>query len=439
MIADLFAIFCLFLVNGLLSMAEIAIVTARRARLTGMAERGSKGAAAAILLNREPGRFLSAVQSGLTLIGILTGAIGGAALTEPLSASLAREHPSLAPYAHDIAFIVVVLATSYVSLIIGELVPKQVALRYAEPIATVVAPVMAVVARVGAPVIWILDFSSRALLRLFGVKEYTSQTVTEDEVKTMVAEGAETGVFHPTEREMVTRVLRFADRTARSIMTPRIDIEWLGEDDTAAEVEERIAATGHSRYPLGAAGPEGLDHVRGIVHVRDLYAQAQRGEAFDLVAICKPAPVVHDGSPVLEVLETLREQSTRLAIVVDEYGVVEGVLTMTDVLEAVVGALPGTHGEESYTPYEEVSEGSWVMEGSLPIDDVKLHLHLQELPGEDEITTLGGFVLHQLGRVPQAGDRTDYGGYHFEVTAMDGRRVDKVAVTRIDQRLDVVE
>ena len=430
MTIDLIAMFCLFLVNGMLSMAEIAIVTARRARLTGMAERGSKGAAAAIVLNREPGRFLSAVQSGLTLIGILTGAIGGAALTEPFAIRIGQV-PALAAYAHDIAFFVVVLATSYVSLIIGELVPKQIALRYAEPIAAVVAPLMVVVARVGAPVILILDVSSRTILRLFGVKEYDSQTVTEDEVKTLVAEGTESGVFHPTEREMVSRVLRFADRSARSIMTPRVDIAWLSEDDTADDVERLIDETGHSRFPLGAAGAEGLDHVRGVVHVRDLYSQARRGETFDLVAISHPVPVVHDGMPVLEVLETLREKSTRLAIVVDEYGVLEGLLTMTNILEAVVGALPSTHGDDSYTPFEEVSEGSWVMEGSLAIEDVKLHLKLQELPGEDEVTTMGGFLLIELGRVPQAGDVVEYGGYRFEVTGMDGRRVDKVAVTAI--------
>ena len=429
---------CLFLVNGMLSMAEIAIVTARRARLTGMVERGSKGAAAAIVLNREPGRFLSAVQSGLTLIGILVGAIGGADLTAPVALRVIRV-PVLVPYAHDIAFCIVVLATSYVSLIIGELVPKQIALRYAEPIASFVAPVMAVVARVGAPVILILDVSSRIVLRLFGVKQYDSQAVTEDEVKTLVAEGTESGVFHPTEREMVTRVLRFADRTARSIMTPRVDVEWLSEDDTAEDVENRVAETGHSRFPLGSAGPEGLDHIRGVVHVRDLYSQERRGEPFDLVAISHPVPVVHDGMPVLEVLETLREQSTRLAIVVDEYGVLEGLLTMTDILEAVVGALPSTHGDESYTPFEEVSEGSWLMEGSLAIEDVKLHLKLQELPGEDEVTTMGGFLLIELGRIPQAGDVVEYGGYRFEVTGMDGRRVDKVAVMRIDQRMDIVD
>ncbi len=430
MFLDITTILILFMVNGLLSMAEIAIVTARRARLNGLAEKGSKGAEAAIALNREPGRFLSTIQSGMTLIGVLTGAIGGAALTEPLTARL-QLVAWLGPYAHDVAFAVVVLATSYVSLIIGELVPKQVALRYAEPIAVVAAPLMMMVGRFGAPLIVVLDFSSRVILRLFGVKDYDSQVVTEDEVKTLVAEGTETGVFHPTEREMVTRVLRFADRTARSIMTPRVDIEWFSEDETVHEVEVKIAEAGHSRYPLAAAGPEGLDHVRGVVHVRDLYAQMRRGEALDLVAICRPVPVVHDGMPVLEVLETLREQATRLAIVVDEYGVVEGLVTMTDILEAVVGALPDMHGGGGDAPVEEIGEDSWIMDGSVPLDDVKLHLQLRELPGEDNVTTIGGFLLTQLGRVPQAGDTIDYGGYNFEVTAMDGRRVDKVAVKAV--------
>jgi putative hemolysin len=430
MLLDLTAILILFVVNGALSMSEIAIVTARRARLNGLAEKGHKGAEAAIALNRDPGRFLSTIQSGMTLIGVLTGAIGGAALTDPLALRL-MNIAWLIPYAHDLAFAIVVLITSYISLIIGELVPKQIALRYAEPIAVVVAPMMMVVGRIGAPVIAVLDVSTRIMLRLFGVKAYDSQVVTEDEVKTLVAEGTETGVFHPTEREMVTRVLRFADRIARSIMTPRVDIEWFAEDDSAADVQAKIAEAGHSRYVLAAAGPEGLDHVRGVVHVRDLYAQAQAGQPFDLVAICRPVPVVHDNMPVLEVLETLREKATRLAIVVDEYGVVEGLVTMTDILEAVVGALPDMHGGGGDAPVEETGEDSWNMDGSVALDDVKLHLQLQSLPGEDEVATLGGFILTQLGRVPQAGDTIDYGGYSFTVTAMEGRRVDKVQIVAV--------
>ena len=430
MLIDLIAILILFLLNGLLASAEIAIVTARRARLAGLAEKGSKGAAAAIALSREPGRFLSTVQSGVTLIGIMTGAIGGVAFTEPLTLRL-QTISWLVPYAHDLSFALVVVVTSYISLIISELVPKQIALRYAEPIAIFVAPVMLVVGRIGAPVILFLDASTRLILRVLGVKAYDSQTVTEDEVKSMVAEGTQTGVFHKAEHEMVTRVLRFADRTARSIMTPRVDIEWLAEDDTTEEVQAKIDNAGHSQYPLAAAGPEGLDHVRAVVHVRDLYAQLQRGEIFNLARVSRPVPVVHDFMPVLEVLETLRKEATRLAIVVDEYGVVEGLVTMTDILEAVVGALPDTHGEDAYTPVETIGEGSWIMDGSVPLDDVKLHLKLQTLPGEEDVSTLGGFVLMQLGRVPQAGDVCEYGRYSFTVTAMEGRRVDKVAITAV--------
>jgi putative hemolysin len=429
MIFDIVAILCLFLLNGLLSMAEIAIVTARRARLQGLAEDGKKGAAVAIELNREPGRFLSTVQSGITLIGILTGAIGGAAIIEPLAAHL-QLRGWFGAYAHDAAFVIVVVIESYISVVIGELVPKQVALRYAEPIAIFAAPFMHGIARFGAPLVSLLDLSSRGLMRLFGVKDYDAQVVTEDEVKTMVAEGAETGVFHPAEREMVTRVLRFADRTARSIMTPRMDILWLhvGEDDES--VDAKILAHGHSRFPLGGDGAEGLDDVKGIIHVRDILLQRARGEKLDLLAICHTAPVVHEDTPVLEVLEVLREHATRQAMVVDEYGITEGLVTMTDILEAVVGALPDLHGDGD-APVEEVSAGSWIMEGSLPIDDAKLTLNLRSLPGEEDVSTLGGFILTELGRVPQVGDEATYGGYRFVVMEMDGRRVDKVAVTRI--------
>ena len=431
MLIDIIAILALFVLNGFLSMAEIAIVTARRAKLTLMAEKGLKGADAAIDLGRDPSKLLSALQSGITLIGILTGAIGGAAVTEPLAAALAR-YPGLGHFAHDLAFAVVVIVTSYVSLIIGELVPKQLGLRFPEPIAVVAAPVMVVWTRINKPMIWLLDVSTRTVLRLFGVREYSAQAVTEDEVKTLVAEGAETGVFHPAEREMVTRVLRFADRTARSIMTPRGDVVWFSESDTPAIIDAKIKAAGHSRYPLGAAGPEGFDHIHGIVHLQDLLVQSREGTSYDLAAIMRPVPVVHDGMPVLELLETLREQATRLAVVVDEYGVIEGIVTMTDILEAVVGALPDTHGGDGDAPVEEVSDGSWVMEGSLPLEDVKMHLHLHELPGEEDVTTLGGFLMTRLGRVPQVADFIEYGGYRFEVVEMDGRRVDKVAILRAD-------
>ena len=429
MIIDIIAILCLFFLNGMLSMAEIAIVTARRARLQGLAEDGKKGAAIAIELNREPGKFLSTVQSGITLIGILTGAIGGAAIIEPLAAYF-LQRGWLGAYAHDVAFVIVVIIESYISVIIGELVPKQVALRYAEPISIFAAPFMHGIARYGAPLIFVLDISARGVMRLFGVKPYDAQAVTEDEVKTMVAEGAETGVFHPAEREMVTRVLRFADRTARSIMTPRMDILWLHVGEEVASVEAKILANGHSRFPLGGDGVEGLDDIKGIVHVRDILLQRARGETLDLLAICQTAPVVHEDTPVLEVLAVLREHATRQAVVVDEYGITEGLVTMTDILEAVVGALPDLHGDGD-APVEDLGAGSWNMEGSLAIDDAKLHLNLRSLPGEEDVSTLGGFILTELGRVPQAGDEVIYGGYRFVVTAMDGRRVDKIAVTEI--------
>jgi putative hemolysin len=411
-------------------MAEIAIVTARRARLNGLAARGNKGAEAAITLGRDPGRFLSTVQTGITLIGVLTGAIGGLTLTEPLTEDFTRWQ-WLGNYAHPLAFALVVIVTSYISVVIGELVPKQIGLRYAEPFAIVVAPIMLWLARVGAPIVLVLDVSSKVLLRLFGEGKYTAQEVTEDEVKTLVAEGAETGVFHPAEREMVTRVLRFADRTVRSIMTPRGDIAWLSESDDWTTAEAKIVAGGHMHFPLGGPGPEGLKQIKGVIYVRDLLLQRTRGEPFDLNALVKPMPVVHDGQPILEVLETLKAESIRIAVVVDEYGVVEGLVTMTDILEAVIGVLPDMQGGGE-APVESLSEGSWLMDGALPLDDVKMHLHLHELPGEDEVTTLGGFMLIELGHVPEVKDSAEYGGYKFTVIEMDGRRVDKVAVEKIE-------
>jgi putative hemolysin len=419
----------LVLLNGYFAMSELAVVSARPARLETLARKGGRSARLALALARDPGRMLSTVQIGITLVGIVAGAFGGAALAEPLDNTLARV-PGLAPFSAEIAYTSVVIGITYLSLIIGELVPKQLALRAPERVATVVAPVIDLLSRISTPAVWLLDASSRLVLRLLGSEAQPRETVTEEEVRTLIAEGTRTGVFHREEQEMIGRVLRLADRPVRAIMTPRAELVWLNVDDDPAEIARVIRESGHSRFLVGKGG---LDDVLGIVHVRSLLDACLAGRTMDLRAAVRPALVLHDNMPVLRALEALRQARVSMALVVDEYGEVEGVVTVEDVLEAVVGDMP-KHRLREEPAIIRREDGSLLMDGLLPLDELKLALGFESLPGERTYHTLGGFILAQLGRVPKEGQTLAYSGWRFEVVDMDGRRIDKVLVCRATPR-----
>jgi putative hemolysin len=421
MLIDILIILALVVLNGWFAMAELAIVSSRRARLQAMARRGRKGARIALELSENPGRFLSTVQVGITLIAVLSGAFSGAALSQPVHEWLeAQGVPS--EWAGTAAFALVVAFTTYLSVIVGELVPKQLALRNAEPIAAGVAPIMRLLTRVGAPIAAVLEWSGNLVLRLFGSMAEQRDAVSEEEVRMLIAEGARTGVFEPAEREMVDRVLRFGDRSVRSIMTPRGDVDWLELNATREEVMRTIEESRHTRFPVGRGS---LDDIVGIVHLRQLTQCAIDGVAFDLASLVEKAPVLYDATDILKALEVLRNAGARVALVVDEYGGFEGLVTLTDILEAAVGALPeaGRDEDEAFVTRD---DGSVLVDGMTAIEDLKLRLGLHELPGEDEVETVGGFVLIALGRVPKTGDKIKHAGWVFEVIDMDGRRVDKV-------------
>jgi putative hemolysin len=424
MLVDLLIIFALVIVNGWFAMAELAIVSARRTRLQAMARRGRRGARAALELGENPGRFLSTVQVGITLISVLSGAFSGAALSKPVHAWL-EGHGVPPDWAGSIAFALVVAFTTYLSVIVGELVPKQLALRNAEPIASRVAPLLRWFTQVGAPVAIVLEMSGNLLLRLFG---------SIAQPRDAVSEGARTGVFEPAEREMVDRVLRFGDRSVRSIMTPRGDVDWLELGATRDEVTRTIEESRHTRFPVARGS---LDDIVGVVHLRRLIQCAIDGVAFDLASMVEKAPVLYDATDVLKALEVLRNAGARVALVVDEYGGFEGLVTLTDILEAAVGSLPEA-GRDEAEPFVTRDDGSVLVDGMTAIEDLKLRLGLHDLPGEDEVETVGGFVLVSLGRVPKTGDKVKHAGWMFEVIDMDGRRVDKVLAhpPKGDQLLD---
>lgn len=424
MLIDLVIILLLFMANGLFAMAEMAIIAARRVRLEARAETGSRGARAALRLSRQPGRFLSTVQAGVTLIGIVSGALSTTAITAPIAIVL-RKVTWIPPALNaGIAFALGVALTTYLSLIIGELVPKQIALRRAEAIAVLVARPLAVISRIILPAVWLLDATTKLVLTLIGMHRVEKEMVSEEEVRTLIAEGTQSGVFHPSEEAMVGRVLRFADRPVRSIMTPRADVIWIDPNATRDEIAHIIAESRHTRLPVGSGGGE---HFVGVVHVRDLLARVLAGDTLDLNAVVTPAPAVYVSIPVLRTLEILRQSGSRMALVVDEYGGLEGIITLTDVLEAIVGELPEA-GRGEGPGIIDGKDGDLIVDGLVAIEDIKLRLGLQALPGEDDVTTIGGFVLTALGRLPKPGDRVDYAGYCFEVLSMTARRVDKLRI-----------
>lgn len=421
---ELLIIACLVLLNGFFAMSELAIVSSRRPRLQQMAQQGSRGAARALTLVDDPGNFLSSVQVGITAIGILAGAFGGATLADQLDDHLL---PLVGTAAPALAIAIVVVCVTYVSLIIGELVPKRIALNNAERIAAVVARPMQVLAAFTLPVVWFLRISTEAVLRLTGVPIERQVTVTAEEVKTLVAEGTEAGVFREAERDMIDGVMRLADKPVRAIMTPRLEIVWLDPAATPAEILAKIEASGHSRFPLSRSG---IDGIEGVVHTRDMLSQLLVGRPFDLAQAMRTPLSVHESTPILRLIELFRQAPIHMAFVVDEYGTIEGIVTANDVLAAIAGEF--AEGAEAGDAARVVrrDDGSWLIDGMVPIEEVERVLGRHGM-GDDDFHTLAGFVLWQLGHVPRVGEHFAWRDLRFEVVDMDGRRIDRVMISSL--------
>ena len=422
---QLLFILLLILLNGFFAMSELALVASRKARLAARAAKGDARARRALELAERPGRFLSTIQIGITLVGILAGAIGGATVGEHLADWL-RTFPSLAGVADPLAFGIVVLATTYLSVILGELVPKQVALRHPERIAAGVAGTMSLISRLGAPIVSLLEGSSNLVLRLMGVRRTAADAFSQEEVRILIAEGTKAGIFAPAEQDMMIGVMRFADRPARAFMTPRPDIEWLDLEDKPDEIKRQLLTIPYSRLPVGKGS---LDEVVGIVQRNDLLNLFLAGKPFSLAAAMRPAAVVHDAASALKVLETLKQSPVHMALVVDEYGELEGLVTTTDVLEAIVGEFRDRGVESTLVHRRE--DGSWLIDGSLSTDQVQSVLGLPDLPTGQGFHTLAGFILSELEHLPSPGEHFVWNGYRFEVVDMDGRRIDKVLVSAL--------
>lgn len=408
-------------------MSEIAVVAAKKVRLQQRAEEGDAKARAALALAHDPNKFLSTVQFGITLVGVLAGAYGGSRLAEPLAVPIA-EVPALAPYAEGIAFGIVVGGITVLSLILGELVPKRIGLNSPEAIASWVAKPMMALARVGGPIVALLTSSTNVVMRIFGIKGDAEPNLTEDEIKALISQGAETGAVGATEENIVQRVFQLGDQRVAAIMTPRPDIEWIDVDASEEELREFLASHSHTQFVVCHGG---LDEVLGIVRSADLLPLAFKGARIDLRGLTKEALFVPDSMPAVQLLESFRGSHKHVALVMDEYGAVEGLVTVTDLLTAIVGDLPAD-ASEAAGAFVSRADGSWLVDGSAPMEEVTAHFGMDGLP-EDEAGayhTIGGFVMARLGRVPKAADVFEWGGMKFEVMDMDGRRIDKVLVMR---------
>ncbi|WP_371126239.1 hemolysin family protein [Bosea sp. (in: a-proteobacteria)] len=415
----------LTVINGLLAMSELAVVSSRPARLRVLSDQGSKGATTALRLSDNPGRFLSTVQIGITLVGVLSGAFSGATLGARLSEFLAGQGFSRV-VSDGFGVGLVVVAITYLSLIIGELVPKQIALRDPERVAARVAPAMLLLSKVGAPLVFLLDISGRAVLALLGQRGESEEKVTEEEVRTIIAEAETAGVLERDEREMISGVMRLADRSARALMTPRREVEVIDLADSADEIREQLRATRRSRLPVQDG--EG-DSIIGVVLVKEMIDFLSDGGTHDLRGLVSEAPVVMDTAGALQVLREIRASRVHMALVFDEYGHFEGIITPGDVLEAIIGAFQ--EEEQDEPPIVTRADGSWLVAGWMQVDEFSHELGIP-IPRDADFQTVAGFILAELNHLPVVGEVFEKGHWRFEVVDLDGRRIDKVLVSRID-------
>ncbi len=406
-------------------MSELAVVSARPARLRAMADQGNTGAAVAIRLAEDPGRFLSSVQIGITLVGVLSGAFSGATLGLRLTNWL--QSVGVADNVADVLGVgIVVVLITYVSLILGELVPKQIALRDAEGVAARVAPAMKLIAAIGAPIVWILDMSGKAVLTALGQRGEPEETVTEEEVKTIIAEATTAGVIESDEHSMISGVMRLADRSARGLMTPRLDVEVIDLSDVPEQIRRTIVGTHRSRLLVQDGD---ADSIIGVVAITDLISTFANGQPLEIRKFVRPVPVVMDHADALDVVRAIRNSTVHMALVVDEYGHFEGIVTSGDILEVITGVFQEETGDDPAVVRRE--DGSFLVAGWMPVDEFADRLGVA-IPKDPRYETVAGYVLSIINRLPAEGETFEHDGWKFEVVDLDGRRIDKMLMTRLE-------
>jgi putative hemolysin len=425
---EILFILLLIIANGVFAMSELAIASARKARLQQWANEGNARARTALELANDPNRFLATTQIGITLIGTLAGAYGGATIAEELAGQL-RLIPWLAPYSDAIGLGIAVLGISYFSLIIGELAPKRLALHNPERIASAVGVPMHALSVLASPVVRLLSASTEVVLWVLRIRPSKEPPVTEEEIKHLIDQGTQAGVFEEAEQDMVKGVFRLGDRQVRALMTPRTDVVWLDLDDSPEENRRKITDNVPSRFPVCQGS---LEDIRGVVQVKDLFAHSLEGQSIDLKAHLREPLFVPESISALKVLELFKESGMHIALVIDEYGHIQGLVTLNDILEAIVGDIPSA-GEPVELQAVQREDGSWLLDGMFPVEKFKALFHIKNFPGEEKsgYQTLGGFVMMYMERIPSAGEHFEWGELRFEVMDMDGNRVDKVLVTPV--------
>ncbi|MGN3974841.1 hemolysin family protein [Tsuneonella sp. SYSU-LHT278] len=421
---DLLIIAGLIVLNGLFAMSELAIVSAKPARLKSAAERGSRAARTALSLAADPGKFLSTVQIGITLVGIIAGAYSGASLGAPVGERLALLGVPSA-YAEEIGFAVVIGLTTYATLVVGELVPKQIALRAALPIALLASRPMAMLARVAAPLVWLLDKSSSLIIRVLGVRPSSHGAVTAEELHMIFAEATHSGVIEAGQSEILAGVVRLADRPVRALMTPRTELDWLDLNAPEIELRARIDASPHSLLPVAEGSP---DKVLGVVKVREVLGRLLAGRPIDLAAMMKKPEVIPDQLDAMDALRTLQQAEIAMAMVHDEYGHLEGIVTPVDLLTAIVGNFASDSDLGEAPAIVEREDGSLLISGAMPVDEMAERLDI-DLPEDHEFATAAGYVLWHLKKLPDEGESFTDQGWRIEVVDMDGRKIDKLLAT----------
>ena len=422
-------ILLLILTNGFLAMSELAVISSSKTRLQKHAEEGNANAGTALEMARNPHRFLATIQIGITLIGVLSGAFGGARLAGHLAQPLSSV-PYIGPYSGSIALALVVVLITYLSLL-AELIPKRIAVYTPEGIASAVAKSMARLSAIASPVIYVLSASTDFALRLLGFGQMKEAPITEEEIRMLIAQATVAGVFDEAEQDMVERVFRFGDRRVGVMMTPRNKVVWLDINEPPEKTRRKIAKSPYSRFPVG----QKAGNIQGVVHVRDIAVRCLSGKPLDLRTSMHKPIFVHESAHALKVLERFKQSGLQMALVVDEYGTIEGIITLTDILEAIVGDIASAEVPEEPLITQQ-QEGAWLLEGMLPVDELKAFFHIRKLPGEParRFQTLGGFTMARLRRIPAVGDLFECCGYSFEVVDMEGRRVRKVLVKKIAEQ-----
>jgi putative hemolysin len=426
---DVLIILALVTVNGVLSMSELAIVSSREARLKAMARAGSRGAQCSLDLASDPGRFLSTVQSGITLISIVAGAFSGASLGEPVAqrVQLIGLDPETA---HTVGFGVVIFLTTFATLVVGEIVPKQVALRSPEPIAVVMSRPMLWLSKITAPFVWLLNTSSSLIFRALGLDKESKNHVTAEELHLVVAEAQTAGVLEEDERAMISGIVRLADRPVREVMTPRTEVDWIDAGFTPDQVHEALLETPHNRLPVAQGS---IENIVGVIQTRDVLACLLEGRPIDLNHLCRMAPVIPDLMDAMDALAVLRSADVPLALVHDEYGHLEGIVTPGSILAALAGTFAHDVEQGEEPPLIEREDGSWLVSGAASADLLSDRLGIR-MPDERDYSTVAGFALSVLKHLPETGETFKHDGWSFEIVDMDGRKIDKLIASRARKR-----